>query len=82
MAFGISSDWNARREGFFKGVWGPAASNTGLKGAAIMTKYALYVCSATFGILSVATASSAVTTEAPRWRHRLRGGIQVGPSGP
>jgi quinol monooxygenase YgiN len=40
--------WNFERlersaRGFFKGVWGPAASNTGLKGAAIMTKYALYV---------------------------------------
>ena len=35
-----------------------------------------------FRILSVATASGAVTTEAPQWRHRQRGRIQMGPSGP
>ena len=34
------------------------------------------------GSLSVATASDAVTTEAPQWRRRQRGGIQLGPSGP
>jgi hypothetical protein len=34
------------------------------------------------GSLSVATASGAVTTDAPQWRHRQRGRIQVGPSGP
>src|SRR6266545_2041567 len=32
--------------------------------------------------LSVATASGAVTTQAPQWRHRQRDGDPNGPSGP
>jgi hypothetical protein len=34
------------------------------------------------GTLSVATASGAVTTEAPHWRHRQQGGIPDGAKSP
>jgi hypothetical protein len=68
----------AEREGIFPGFTGLLVR---LLGRGSLVLFGVLLCDI-LGSLSVATATGAVTTEAPQWRHRQRGKIQIGPTGP